>query len=189
MNDLSGKWALVTGASSGFGVEFARLLAAHQANLVLVARRAEPMNKLADDLRKKHAVQVEVLGMDLSRAGAGPELKADLDRRGIAIEILVNNAGFGIYGDFCWSQAFGAFLLPSQHHAVLKAVAVSGISLYLGSGQYGKFQLSSPADQVPTAVFQWLQRSCELHLLEDADGQQRGRRWDPEPDWDLQRLR
>ena len=100
MNDLSGKWALVTGASSGFGVEFAKLLAAHQANLVLVARRTEPMNKLAGDLRKEHFVQVEVLGMDLSRSGAGAELKADLDRRGIAIEILVNNAGFGIYGDF-----------------------------------------------------------------------------------------
>ncbi len=58
------------------------------------------MDTLAEELRKKHSVEVAVIGMDLSRAGAGTELKADLDARGIAIEILVNNAGFGIYGGF-----------------------------------------------------------------------------------------
>ena len=100
MKDLLGKWALVTGASSGFGVEFAKLLAERNANLVLVARRTEPMEQLAEELRKKHSVQVVVIGMDLSRSDAGAELKVDLDTRGIAIEILVNNAGFGIYGDF-----------------------------------------------------------------------------------------
>jgi short-subunit dehydrogenase len=100
MKDLFGKWALVTGASSGFGVEFAKLLAERNANLVLVARRTEPMEQLAEELRKKHSVQVVVIGTDLSRSDAGAELKVDLDTRGIAIEILVNNAGFGIYGDF-----------------------------------------------------------------------------------------
>lgn len=100
MKDLSGKWALVTGASSGFGVEFAKLLAERNANLVLVARRTEPMEQSAEELRKKLSVQVVVIGMDLSRSDAGSELKVDLDTRGIAIEILVNNAGFGIYGDF-----------------------------------------------------------------------------------------
>ena len=100
MEHLRGKWALVTGASSGFGVEFARLLAERHANLVLVARRTEPMDKLAEELRRKHLVQVVVIGMDLSRAGVGPELKSDLDGRGIAIDVLVNNAGLGMYGSF-----------------------------------------------------------------------------------------
>lgn len=100
MDNVSGKWALVTGASSGFGIEFATLLAEENANLVLVARRTEPMERLAEQLRKEHSVEVVVEGMDLSPAGASAELKSRLDRRGIAVDVLVNNAGFGLYGGF-----------------------------------------------------------------------------------------
>ena len=75
MENLYNKWALITGASSGFGVQFARLLAERKANLVLVARRTEPMERLAEELRQRHSVQVVVEGMDLSRAGAGASLK------------------------------------------------------------------------------------------------------------------
>jgi short-subunit dehydrogenase len=100
MEDLHNRWALVTGASSGFGVQFARLLAERKANLVLVARRTEPMERLAEELRQSHFVQVVVEGMNLSRAGVGAELKARLDARGIPIDILVNNAGYGMYGAF-----------------------------------------------------------------------------------------
>ena len=100
MEDLENRWALVTGASSGFGVQFANLLAERKANLVLVARRTEPMEKLAEELRQKHFVQVAVEGMNLARAGVGAELKSRLDARGIAIDILVNNAGYGLYGAF-----------------------------------------------------------------------------------------
>lgn len=100
MEEFNQKWALVTGASSGFGVHFAQLLAGRKANLVLVARRIEPMAKLADELRREHSVQVLVEAMDLSQAGAGAELKSRLDARGIPIDILVNNAGNGIYGPF-----------------------------------------------------------------------------------------
>ena len=100
MDAVSGKWALVTGASSGFGVEFARLLAEQEANLVLVARRAEAMERLAEEFRQEHRVKVVVEGIDLSRAGAGTELKSRLDRRGIPVDVLVNNAGCGVYGSF-----------------------------------------------------------------------------------------
>jgi len=100
MEYLNNKWALVTGASSGFGVEFARLLAARGSNLVLVARRTEQMERLAEELRQKHSVEVVVEGMDLSLAGAGGELKVRLGARGIPIDILINNAGYGRYGPF-----------------------------------------------------------------------------------------
>ena len=70
MEVLDNKWALVTGASSGFGIQFAKLLAERKANVVLVARRTEPMETLAEELRQTHSVQVEVEGMDLSRAEA-----------------------------------------------------------------------------------------------------------------------
>ena len=69
MDDVSGKWALVTGASSGFGVEFANLLAARKANLILAARRTEPMERLAEQLRQRTGVSVVVEGIDLSESG------------------------------------------------------------------------------------------------------------------------
>ena len=100
MDNVNGKWALVTGASSGFGVEFARLLAERKANLVLAARRTEPMERLAAQLRQKEGVEVWIESIDLSRAGAGAELKLRLDRRGISVDVLVSNAGYGLYGPF-----------------------------------------------------------------------------------------
>src|SRR5215813_10176496 len=100
MENLRDKWSLITGASSGFGVQFARLLAARKSNLVLTARRTEPMERLAAELRQKYGVDIVIEGMDLARPGAGTELKSRLDARGVSIDILVNNAGYGWYGSF-----------------------------------------------------------------------------------------
>jgi short-subunit dehydrogenase len=100
MRDLDGKWALVTGASSGFGVDFARLLAERGANLVLVARRQGPMEELAAKLRNEHRVQIQVEPMDLAREGVGTLLKSRLETLSIRIDILINNAGFGLFGPF-----------------------------------------------------------------------------------------
>src|SRR5215475_1002195 len=100
MDNLRDKWSLITGASSGFGVQFAKLLAARKSNLALTARRTEPVERLAAELRHKHGVDIAVEGMDRARPGAGTELKARLDARGVSIDILVNNAGYGSYGSF-----------------------------------------------------------------------------------------
>jgi uncharacterized protein len=100
VEDFSNRWAMVTGASSGFGVQFAQLLAERKANLVLVARRTEPMEALAKELRHRHGVQVVVEGMDLARTGAAADLKSRLDALGVPVNVLVNNAGYGLYGAF-----------------------------------------------------------------------------------------
>ena len=97
---VAGKRALVTGASSGLGLEFADLLAAQKVNLVLAARRQEPMEKLAADLRRKYGVDVLVEAIDLALPGAAGRLKSSLDARSVAVDILVNNAGYGLQGDF-----------------------------------------------------------------------------------------
>ncbi len=94
------KRALVTGASSGLGVEFARLLAARKVDLVLVARRIAPMEQLAAELRREHGVDVRVEGVDLAAPGAAAALKDRLDRDAVRIDLLVNNAGYGLHGDF-----------------------------------------------------------------------------------------
>src|SRR4029453_16117397 len=100
MKDLRNNWSLITGASSGFGVHFAKLLAARKSNLVLAARRTEPMERLAAELRQKHGVDIAIEGIDLARPGAGTEIKSRLDVRGVSIDVLVNNAGYGWYGSF-----------------------------------------------------------------------------------------
>jgi uncharacterized protein len=97
---IAGKWALVTGASSGLGVEFATLLAERHANLVLVARRTDLLQQLAARLRREHPVSVLVEGFDLSTTWSAAALKERLDAHGVAVDVLVNNAGYGLYGDF-----------------------------------------------------------------------------------------
>ena len=99
-SSFTGKRALITGASSGIGVEFADLLAAQKVDLVLAARRREPMDQLAADLRRKYGVDVLVEAIDLASPGAAARLKSSLDERAISIDILVNNAGYGLQGDF-----------------------------------------------------------------------------------------
>ncbi len=100
MKDLRNTWALITGASSGFGKDFASLLAERGANLVLVARRTEPMQELAMQLERAHHIQVRVIGQDLSLDHAAHALKNRLDEQGIHITTLINNAGFGLFGEF-----------------------------------------------------------------------------------------
>lgn len=92
--------ALVTGASSGLGAEIAKRLAARGSELVLVARRRELLAELAAELHEQHGVTVHVLAMDLGIPAAGPTLLAAVEQAtgGRAVELVVNNAGFGLYG-------------------------------------------------------------------------------------------
>jgi uncharacterized protein len=92
--------ALITGASSGFGAEFARLFARDGFDVVLVARSGPTMRELAEQLQASHAITATVIAKDLGAAGACDELIADLAERDIQIDALVNNAGFAQYGPF-----------------------------------------------------------------------------------------
>jgi short-subunit dehydrogenase len=96
----SGKTALVTGASAGLGEEFAKLLAADGHDIVLVARRRERLDALAAELQKRHGVRAIVLAEDLTDPRAPERLARELDARGIEIEFLINNAGYGSTGAF-----------------------------------------------------------------------------------------
>ncbi|SEJ58533.1 hypothetical protein SAMN04487917_107184 [Arthrobacter sp. yr096] len=96
----SGTTALITGASSGLGAEFAGQFAARGSNLVLVARRVDRLEELAQELRSKHGVTVTVVPMDLGRPGVGSELFEEVAGLGITVETLINNAGFGTHSPF-----------------------------------------------------------------------------------------
>lgn len=87
------RWALVTGASSGLGQEFARQLAAAGMNLILVARRTEPMEALAGELQDASDIDVRILAADLSRPSAPSDIYIYVQERGIEVDYLINNAG------------------------------------------------------------------------------------------------
>jgi short-subunit dehydrogenase len=91
--------ALVTGASSGIGTELARELARHGHDLVLTARGIPPMEALAEELRSEGAA-VTVIGADLAQPGAAAALAGEIEARGFAVDVLINNAGLGAAGRF-----------------------------------------------------------------------------------------
>jgi short-subunit dehydrogenase len=98
--DYRGTTALVTGASSGIGAEFARQLAGRGAGLVLVARRADRLEELAAELRTAHGTAVDVIPADLAAPRPGAALADETARRGLTIDTLVANAGFGTHAYF-----------------------------------------------------------------------------------------
>lgn len=98
--DLKGKRALVTGASSGLGVAFARLLAARGADLVITARRAQNLEALSKELAERHGIEVTVVPLDLSEPTAPAELYAKTEGAGLPVDVLVNNAGGGAHQRF-----------------------------------------------------------------------------------------
>ena len=102
-----GRTALVTGASAGIGAAFARVLAARGYRLILTARRADRLATLAGELREHHGVEVDTVVADLGDPAAPAALVTELQRRGLHVDVLVNNAGYGVPGRFdqpSWAQ-------------------------------------------------------------------------------------
>jgi short-subunit dehydrogenase len=116
------EWVLVTGASSGFGEEFARQYAENGHPLVLVARRLDRLQTLADTIRQQHRIEVVVEQVDLSDVAAVTQLHQRLRGRGIAIDILINNAGHGLQGPFLDGELDAAAAMVQLDIASLTAV-------------------------------------------------------------------
>lgn len=104
--------ALVTGASAGIGAAFARTLAERGHDLILTARRADRLERMAQDLTAAHGCRITVLPEDLGAAGAAERLAAAIAERGLAVDWLINNAGYGVPGAFDASgwETHAAFL-------------------------------------------------------------------------------
>lgn len=116
------KTALITGASSGIGESFAHELAKRKMNLVLVARSEDKLQALANQLRHRYSVRVEVITADLSREGEGLRVYEQTQARQLNIDMLVNNAGFSTHGAF-------ESISPSKDHQQVMLNVVSVVDL------------------------------------------------------------
>ncbi len=141
--------ALVTGASHGIGLEISKLLAIDDHNLVLVSRSAERLEPVVAELNEKFPVQVTGIARDLSVSGAAQELKAELDHRELAIDVLVNNAGIGLRGKFS-ETAWESELQMMQLNMIALTELTKLLLPDMLSRNYGKIlNVSSIAAYVP----------------------------------------
>ena len=146
MNSVSGKLAVVTGASSGLGADIAAVLAERGCNLVLAARREDKLHNLKERLSRSSGVSIDVVSLDLSQADAPARLHGIVNDRGIKVDFLVNNAGLGAIGSFSsmtWerdeqminvniralhhlTRLFLADMLANGHGRILNLASVAG---------------------------------------------------------------
>src|SRR5205814_8524693 len=94
------KTTLITGASSGIGEAFARRLASQGENVLLVARSEEKLASMCNELGRGDNVNAQYVALDLTEEGAAAKLFEETERRGLEVETLINNAGFGSIGEF-----------------------------------------------------------------------------------------
>jgi short-subunit dehydrogenase len=140
---------LITGASSGIGWELARCFAADKSNLILVARGTDALEKLAVELRAEHGIEVIVLTADLSLSETPQRIFSELKGRGISVDVLVNNAGFGLHG------AFSKLPLPRQleiiHVNITALTELTGLFLpaMIGRRRGGILNVGSVAGFLP----------------------------------------
>jgi short-subunit dehydrogenase len=135
--------ALVTGASSGIGEDLARLLAADGHDVVLLARSADKLQALANSLHREHGVTATALAEDLSRPDAADRVFGGLSSRRIQIDVLINNAGFGTFGEFARSD-------PAEQARMLTLTMLSR-SVLPGMIERGRGRILNVAS---TAAFQ-----------------------------------
>lgn len=143
-----GKTALITGASSGIGKAFAHALAKRGSNLVLVARSEDLLHALAQELTRLHGVQVSVLAADLRREEAVATIQAEIQARALAVDLLINNAGFGTYGRFETLDArrdreevlVNVAAVVDLSHAFLPTMVARGEGAIINVASLGSFQ-------------------------------------------------
>src|SRR5882672_2530827 len=112
-------YSLVTGASMGLGKAFARALAARQRNLVLVARSKEKLDELANELSAAHGIEVEAIGFDLAHPQAGRRLAEKLNDQRLRVDLLINNAGFGMQGQLWKLDLLRQIEMINLHNAAV----------------------------------------------------------------------
>ena len=171
--------ALVTGASAGIGAAFAKIYASHGYDVALTARRAERLERLAEEIRLAHGVETLVIPADLAQAEAPAKLLEHLAAHGRSVDALVNNAGYGVPGAFTdspWEthEAFLRVMLTAPTelaHRTLPGMAERGFGRIVNVASLAGLIPGSPGATLYGAVKSYLVKvSQSLHLENQANG-------------------
>lgn len=143
--------ALITGASVGLGEEFARQLAQQGADLVLVARSQEKLERLANELRQQTGVHVTVIPADLSSSDAVERLVSEVKSRGLKINLLVNNAGLGVFENFVETSLAKQMSQVDVNVRAVVALTHAFVSDMIAAHRGGVINIASTAGFQPLA--------------------------------------
>ncbi|HLJ11998.1 MAG TPA: SDR family oxidoreductase [Planctomycetaceae bacterium] len=138
-------WALITGASSGIGAEFARQLAARGMHMVLTARRESLLTQLAAELHQAHGTKTEIIAADLSNPQEPARLLDEINKRGITIELLINNAGFGHVAEIEKTDVAQVLAMIRVNVAALTELTYRVLTGLLARGHGGIINVASVA--------------------------------------------
>ena len=171
-----GKTALITGASAGIGLEFARQLAAMGCDLVLTARRQDRLQQIASELTQQFKIKAHVIALDLADPGATVSLEAQLQARHVQIDIVINNAGFGLPGTLVsqpWSAHAASLqvllIAPTQLcHAFIPAMRERGWGRVINVASLAGLVPASASHTTYGAIKSYLIRFSESLALEEA---------------------
>jgi short-subunit dehydrogenase len=171
------QWALVTGASSGIGAEFARQLAARGMHLVLTARREPLLAKLASELHQAHGTKTEIIVADLSNPAEPSRLLQDVANRGITIELLVNNAGFGYVSPLETVDVNRVLQMLTVNMSALTELTLRVLPKMVERGHGGVINVSSVAGFQPVGYMgaYAASKAYVLHFSESLWGEARER--------------
>lgn len=165
MTVYRGRWALITGASAGIGASFAHALAERGANLVLVARRKHRLDELAATLSSQHGIVVRVIVADLSDPAAPSAIISELNNEKIGVDILINNAGFGLTGgylDHDWSVHRDFLELMVTSYCELTHLCLAGMK----EREFGRIiQVASVAGLLPSGRGHTLYGASKAFLI------------------------
>ncbi|MBL8820301.1 MAG: SDR family oxidoreductase [Planctomyces sp.] len=151
LDSYNNRWALVTGASSGIGAEFASQLAARGMHLILAARRFEKMNSLAEELNTRHGTRCHIVTIDLAETDAAKRLIEEIARLGVEVELLVNNAGIGMIGEIADTSPDDVRRMLSLNILTLADLTYRVLPGMLQRGHGAIINLSSQAAFQPVA--------------------------------------
>ena len=149
MTSVPEKYALVTGGTSGIGLELARLLAADKYGVVLVARSGEDLRRVSFELEETYGLGVLAIASDLSQPGSPQHVADTLERQGIVPEILVNSAGFATHGPFASSDLAGQESLVGLNVSALTVLTRLMLPGMLASKKGRILNLASTAAFLP----------------------------------------
>ena len=143
------KYALITGASGGIGYDLAKMAGADGRNLILVARSAKKLNALAVELRKNNDTEVVTIAVDLSDEKGVNKLLDEIASQNLKVEILVNNAGFGDFGDFSKADLSKNMEMIRLNIGALTQLTHAIMQQMLGSGKGRIMNVASTAAFLP----------------------------------------